>query len=208
MEEIKKELNKYQINVDLEKIEKFTIFIKEVIDKNTYINLISKYDINNIIERHLIDSIIAIKDTRFLEVFNKKQILDIGSGGGFPSIPLAIIFTNSHFTLSDSSYKKYEFLLWIKEKLKLNNIDIINQRINQKHFKKYDVITQRAASKFEDLYKIALKLLEKNGFFVSWLSYKDAKKYEKNFNFIYNYNLKGREMSICFLKKGEQDAFI
>lgn len=201
MQEIKKILNNFELNLPDDAIKKFNIFINEVLEKNNLINLISNNDLSFILERHLVDSLIPLKNETISSMISNSNILDIGSGGGFPAIPLSIVFPKSRFTLSESIKKKYEFLLWIKEKLKITNIEILNERIDKKHNKQYNTITQRAAGKFEDIIKIALKLLEPNGHFISWLSNNDAIKYKKNFNFIYNYNLKGRDMCLCVVKK-------
>lgn len=208
-EKIIENLKKFEIEIPKTRIKKLDIFLSEIIKKNKIINLISENDEKNLVVRHLIDCLIPLKFDTFKEVMSSSQtMLDIGSGGGFPAIPLAIIFENLDITLAESVKKKYEFLLWLKHKLKLNNVTIINERITQKHSNKYDIITERAVGKFEDILEISLKLLKENGFFISWLIKRDADKYKNLFNFIYNYNLNGRDFVICGIKKGDKDAFI
>lgn len=201
-EAIKEALEKYEITIPYVKIEKLNIFLLEVIEKNKIIGLISQRDEKNIIERHLIDCLIPLKLNNFRDVMlNSKKILDIGSGGGFPAIPLAIAFEESNIILAESNKKKYEFLIWLKHKLRLANITIINERITQNHKTKYDLIIQRAVAKFDEILKVSMNILNKDGFFISWLSKEDALKHENLFNFIYNYNLNGRDFAICGVKK-------
>ncbi len=201
LKEIKKTLEEYSLNVSSEKILKLNDFISEIIDKNKKVNLISKNDEINIIDRHLIDCLMITK-TGLIE--NQKELIDIGSGGGFPGIVTAIIYDNLTVTLSEQKQRKYYFLVYIKEKLKLNNIKILNKHINKNHTEKYDIVTQRAAGKFDDIYPVSIELLKSGGLFISWLSYCDTQKLKLKTvpHFIYNYKLKdGKERSIFAIKK-------
>ena len=94
--------------------------------------------------------------------YNKNvNIIDIGSGSGLPSIPLAIVFNDKRFTLCESKNKKAEFLRLAKDKLELNNIEV--KCINAYEIKeKYDTITSRAFSDIATLLKIFNKLKTKN----------------------------------------------
>ena len=195
-------LKEYGINLQSEKIEKLELFINRLIEKNRIVNLISQNDISDIHERHLLDSLIILKSEKLIDILSRTHILDIGSGGGFPGIVLAIVFDNSNFILSESNRKKYEFLLWIKEILKLKNTELINERITEFHKNKYPVIIQRAAGNYSEITRLALKLLLSDGYFISWVSQDDATRVKKEFNvdFIYNYNLRCRERCIVAIK--------
>jgi 16S rRNA (guanine527-N7)-methyltransferase len=120
------------------------------------------------------------------------NIIDIGSGAGFPGAVIGIIYPEIKITLCEQREKKAMFLIWIKQKLKLDNIEILNKRIDKKNQLKYDMVTQRAAAQFEEIYPIAYSLLNENGTFVSWMSEKDITKIkdDKKPDFIYNYYLK------------------
>jgi 16S rRNA (guanine527-N7)-methyltransferase len=189
-ESIKKAIKDYSINADDEAIEKLSTYAKEVIDKNKKINLISKKDEKNIIERHIIDSLIVLKFPIADELKNK-EIIDIGSGAGFPAIPLSIVLKNARITLSEQRKKKFFFLIWIKQLLKLENIRILNQMIDKTHNNRYDIATQRATARFDDLYPIVSSLLNEKGIFISWMMEKDLMEIgnNKSPNFIYNYYL-------------------
>ena len=80
----------------------FELFEKVFLEKNQYLNLVSRKDAENLVERHFLHSLTIAK---YFNLENTK-VLDVGTGGGFPGIPLAIFFTNGHFTLVDAKRKK------------------------------------------------------------------------------------------------------
>jgi len=199
-ENLKTLINKYSLSITDEKIDKLIDFAYEVIDKNKKVNLISSKDENRIIERHIIDSLIFFK-LDFIKGKNQ-TILDIGSGGGFPGIVIAIIDENLKITLSEKRMRKYMFLLWIKEKLKLKNVDIIGKEISGNENLFFDIITQRASGKIDYIHSLAMKLLKEDGKFISWMSEDDLKGYQNQPNFIYNYYLEdGVKRSLCVWRK-------
>jgi len=199
-EKLKTLINKYSLSITDEKIDKLIDFAWEIIDKNKKVNLISSKDENRIIERHIIDSLIFFK-LDFIKGKNQ-TLLDIGSGGGFPGVVIAIIDENLKITLSEKRMRKYMFLLWIKEKLKLKNVDIIGKEINANENLFFDIITQRASGKIDYIHPLAMKLLKEDGKFISWMSEDDLKGYQNQPNFIYNYYLEdGVKRSICVWRK-------
>lgn len=106
------------------------------------INLISNNSLNNFFVEHVLHSLSISK----IKQFNKKEIvLDIGSGGGFPGIPLAIIFPNTHFILIDSISKKTNMIKKFKAELSLKNIKVINDRIENLNLS-CDCIVSRAVT--------------------------------------------------------------
>lgn len=187
---IEQAIKEYSLNINGDSINLLSEFANEILDKNGKINLISKSDEKNIIERHIIDSAMVLKSGFISEKTN--NIIDIGSGAGFPGVVIGIIYPEIKITLCEQRVKKAMFLIWIKQKLKLDNIEILNKRIDKKNELKYDMVTQRAAAQFEEIYPIAYSLLNENGAFVSWMSEKDITKIkdDKKPDFIYNYYLK------------------
>ncbi|HOJ86334.1 MAG: 16S rRNA (guanine(527)-N(7))-methyltransferase RsmG [Elusimicrobiales bacterium] len=190
LKQIEKTIKEYSLDINDDSINLLSEFAKEILDKNQKINLISKSDEKNIIERHIIDSAMVLKSGFISEKIN--NIIDIGSGAGFPGAVIGIIYPEIKITLCEQREKKAMFLIWIKQKLKLDNIEILNKRIDKKNQLKYDMVTQRAAAQFEEIYPIAYSLLNENGTFVSWMSEKDITKIkdDKKPDFIYNYYLK------------------
>ena len=123
-----------------------------VMDYNKNVNITGTKTTEDFFNDHIADSLLA------LNIFHDcDNIIDIGSGGGLPSIPLAIIYNNKKFTLCESKNKKCEFLRLAKKELELNNIEI--KCINVYEIKeKYDTVTSRAFSDISTLIKIFNKL--------------------------------------------------
>lgn len=123
-----------------------------VMDYNKNVNITGAKTTEDFFNDHIADSLLA------LNIFHDcDNIIDIGSGGGLPSIPLAIIYNNKKFTLCESKNKKCEFLRLAKKELELNNIEI--KCINVYEIKeKYDTVTSRAFSDISILIKIFNKL--------------------------------------------------
>ncbi|MEI0516433.1 16S rRNA (guanine(527)-N(7))-methyltransferase RsmG [Brachyspira murdochii] len=123
-----------------------------VMDYNKNVNITGAKTTEDFFNDHIADSLLA------LNIFHDyDNIIDIGSGGGLPSIPLAIIYNNKKFTLCESKNKKCEFLRLAKKELELNNIEI--KCINAYEIKeKYDTVTSRAFSDISALIKIFNKL--------------------------------------------------
>ncbi|WGH27060.1 MAG: 16S rRNA (guanine(527)-N(7))-methyltransferase RsmG [Candidatus Shikimatogenerans bostrichidophilus] len=115
---------------------------------NKKINLISKNSLKNFYTSHIEYSLSIINIIKFLP---NTEIMDAGTGGGFPGIPLSIIFNKTIFYLIDSKYKKIFFLKKIIKKLKLKNIKLINNRIENIN-KKFDFIISRFLSKIDNIY--------------------------------------------------------
>ena len=119
-------VNKYFPEITDVQTEKLIILHELFETYNKKINLISNNSLNNFFVEHVLHSLSISK----IKQFNKNEIvLDIGSGGGFPGIPLAIIFPNTHFILIDSISKKTNMIKKFKAELSLKNIKVINDRI-------------------------------------------------------------------------------
>jgi 16S rRNA (guanine527-N7)-methyltransferase len=106
-----------------------------------------------------------IQDSIYVKTFLKKpsNVLDIGSGAGFPAIALAIVYPDIHFTLTEPINKKNAFLLLVKTILKLDNVTIFPHRVEKLQDKKFDLITSRAVAKTSFLVNLAKPYLQKNG---------------------------------------------
>ena len=164
-------MDKINISADFKKYQE--LFLNE----NKKLNLISKNDEKFLFEKHIYDSL-AIK--LFFDKYKiiSANILDIGCGGGFPCVPIAIEFKNMQITGIDSIRKKINSINTIKEALKLNNLSTICDRVENLKNKKYDIITSRAVADLAKITAYALPLLKKNGYFVAYKSKKALEELE------------------------------
>lgn len=119
------------------------------VDWNSKINVISRKDIENIYLHHVLHSLSIAKLITFSE---KAEVLDIGTGGGFPGIPLAIMNPNTHFHLIDSIGKKIKVVNEVCEALKLSNVTAEHTRMED-HKNKYDFILSRAVTRLPEFIK-------------------------------------------------------
>lgn len=124
---------------------------------NAMINVISRKDIENLYERHVLHSLAIIKFIRFR---TGAEILDLGTGGGFPGIPLAIFFPNVQFTLIDGTKKKIKVVQEVIDALGLTNVKA--QQIRAEELKaRYDFVVSRAVAGIDKLAIWSDRLLKK-----------------------------------------------
>ena len=116
---------------------------------NQRVNVISRKDIAYLEERHILHSLSIAMKFRFE---SGTRVVDAGTGGGFPGIPLAILFPEATFTLVDSIGKKINLVREITHTLKLKNITLLNERIERVKLKA-DFVVSRAITAFPVLYK-------------------------------------------------------
>lgn len=122
---------------------------------NAQINVISRKDIDGLYDHHVLHSL-AI--ARYLltvpgleEAFAKADVMDLGTGGGFPGIPLAILYPQAHFILCDSVNKKTIVAQAVSQALKLNNVQVVNARAESLGFN-FDFVVSRAVASLPDFY--------------------------------------------------------
>ncbi len=153
------------LNPDEYQLERLAHFANLVAQKNTKLNLISRRDVQKIVENHIfISSLIA----EFLPS-KVSKFLDIGTGGGFPGIPLAITRPAMRGILVDSTSKKIEAVQEFITNLKLNNIVAENSRVESEEFKQkyadsFDLIVSRATVPLVILFRYSLPLIKEKAY--------------------------------------------
>lgn len=149
-------LNEHQLDL-LEKL------YKNMIQYNAHTNLTSITKEIDVIVKHFIDSVWILKD----QPFNKHAtILDVGTGPGYPGIPLKILEPTLKMTLLDSNIKKVQYLEHVVSDLELNNIDIAYERAEEhakKNLNHYDIIVSRATASMSVLLEMCIPMLRENG---------------------------------------------
>ena len=134
-------------------IEQFEALFDLYSDWNAKINVISRKDIQNLYVHHVLHSLSIAKFTKFTP---GTKVLDVGTGGGFPGIPLAIFFPDINFVMIDSIGKKIKVVNEVAQALSLQNVEAIHKRI-QDETGKCDFVVSRAVMTLGDLEKLVRK---------------------------------------------------
>ena len=152
-------------NVSRETIKKLSIFRDFLLEENQKTNLVAKSQKDKIWMRHIHDS---LRILALLEGKKPINILDIGSGGGFPGIPLAIATKNLdiQYTLIESIKKKSAFLESARKLLDLSNVKVINKRVENLKNVEFDIITCRALAKLTQIFNYSHHLTKQNTIFL------------------------------------------
>lgn len=126
---------------------------------NEKINVISRKDIDSLYLKHVLHSlsVAAVFDFK-----PSNRILDIGSGGGFPGVPLAIFFPDAEFMLVDSIAKKLKVVDAVCESLQIKNVHTLHSRVEDIKTEKFDVVVSRAVAPLKELWKWSRPLLRKS----------------------------------------------
>tara|TARA_A100000164_G_C21920083_1_gene780206 strand:- start:108 stop:728 length:621 start_codon:yes stop_codon:yes gene_type:complete len=142
------DLDKYFSKLSKDQLKNFNSLIELYRAWNSKVNVISRKDIDNLYVNHILHSLSISKIHEFIDGTN---ILDVGTGGGLPGIPLAILFPKVNFTLLDSISKKIKVVEDIRKNLNLSNVITVNDRV-ENHDLKYDFVISRAVSKMDKFY--------------------------------------------------------
>ncbi|WP_297213034.1 MULTISPECIES: 16S rRNA (guanine(527)-N(7))-methyltransferase RsmG [Thermodesulfovibrio] len=176
--ELKLPVNQEEMNT---LIDKFMIYLKELKKWNKSYNLTSIDNEREIIIKHFLDSLL------YLCYIPQKfaYIADIGSGAGFPGMPIAIARPYLHVTLIEPSWKKCAFLKNIKRKIGIKNVDVLQGKAEEVD-KTYDIITTRALWSIKDFVKRCNALLKEEGYFIvskSWRYEEEIKELSEEYRF-------------------------
>lgn len=141
-------IQSYFHNLTQKQIEQFDALFELYQSWNAQINVISRKDIDLLYERHILHSLGIAKVIDFAP---QTQVLDVGTGGGFPGIPLAILFPETQFLLVDSIGKKIKVVNEVASAIGLNNLKAIHSRAEQVN-QNFDFIVSRAVTQLKDFY--------------------------------------------------------
>ena len=173
MEQFIKDLKEFNIDITNEQLEKFEKYTSLLLDWNEKINLTAITDIPDIYKKHYLDSLSIVK---CIDVTDKEYtLLDLGTGAGFPGIPLKIMFPNLNITLVDSLNKRIDFLNIVIDELNLENINAIHSRAeslahNDNYREQFDFVVSRAVANLAVLSEYCIPFVKPEGYFVSYKS--------------------------------------
>jgi 16S rRNA (guanine527-N7)-methyltransferase len=156
---------KLNINLTHHQVSQFKIYCDYLIEVSQLYNLTAIKDEEGIFIKHFLDSISLLE---FLDL-KDQRVLDIGTGAGFPGVPLKIAQPDVEIVLLDSNNKKIEFLQKLIEKLDLKSIYTVHSRVEEYlDSKRFDVVTSRAVAKLSTLFELSYPWAKKGGLIVAY----------------------------------------
>jgi len=151
---------KYFSDFTNEQVRQFRLLESLYKDWNEKINVISRKDIDGLYEKHVLHS---LSIAAAFEFSDGSEIMDLGTGGGFPGIPLAIFFPQVKFHLVDSIVKKLKVVEAVVAELGLKNVTVQHTRAEEIKNRKFDFVVSRAVASLKDLWKWSKPLLKTSG---------------------------------------------
>lgn len=166
------EANKISITFTDTQLEQFRMYYEMLVEKNKVMNLTGITEWNEVLEKHFLDSISLI---RAIDLDQELTVMDMGTGAGFPGIPLKIAFPKLKVTLADSLNKRVLFLQEVIDSLKLEGIEAIHGRAedlarDKKYREQYDLAVSRAVANLSTLSEYCLPFVKIGGKFISYKS--------------------------------------
>lgn len=168
---LKESAEKLSIHLTEEQLQKFDIFYKLLIETNKSLNLTAITEMHEVVLKHFVDSIAIIKYIDFAD----KKVMDVGTGAGFPGIPLAILVPDAKFVLMDSLQKRLRFIEKVLEECQIRNINTVHGRAedigqNLEYREKFDYCVSRAVAVLPVLLELCTPFVKVGGSFVSYKS--------------------------------------
>ena len=167
-------LDSLDVPYDDEKLSKLILFYEMVIEKNKVMNLTGITEFDEFVDKHFLDSLILAK--AYPDIRKNQFVIDVGTGAGFPGIPLAIIYSNSRFVLLDSLNKRINFINEVVSSLSLRNVETIAGRAedyarNTLYREQFDLCVTRAVAGINLLSEYSLPFVKIGG---SCIPYKSS----------------------------------
>ena len=180
--QLKKDLNEFGIELTAEMEEQFLLYYNMLIEWNSFMNLTAITDFDEVLKKHFTDSVSLIRAIPDLGE-KKFKVIDVGTGAGFPGIPLKIVFPNISVVLLDSLNKRVNFLKEVISKLQFTDITAVHGRAedfaqNKEYRESFDLCVSRAVANLATLSEYCLPFVKKNGRFISYKSEKVSEEFD------------------------------
>lgn len=172
LEKFKNGLQQLHIALSEKQMEQFLQYYELLVEKNKVMNLTAITEFDEVVEKHFLDSVSLTKQ---LDLHQPLKVLDLGTGAGFPGIPLKIVFPELEITLMDSLNKRVLFLKDVISSLQLENIEAVHGRAeeaarNKKYRESFDLCVSRAVANISTLSEYCLPFVKIGGSFISYKS--------------------------------------
>lgn len=172
MERLRRKAEQLNIQLDDNQLEQFRMYYEMLVEKNKVMNLTAITEFEEVLDKHFIDSILL---GTVMELKRNSSVIDVGTGAGFPGIPLKIVYPHLKITLLDSLNKRVNFLNEVIYGLELTDITAIHSRAEDgarnPHYREvFDLCVSRAVANLSILSEYCLPFVKKSGYFVSYKS--------------------------------------
>lgn len=170
MELLIKILKEYNIELTDKQISQYAEYMEQILEYNEHINLTSITDRDEFIKKHYVDSILGALNDEFQA---GEMIIDVGTGAGFPGVPLAILFPEKEFVRLDSLNKRLKIVSEICHSAGINNVRVLHSRAedagkNKEYREQFDICISRAVADLSVLSELCLPLVREGGYFLSY----------------------------------------